>query len=125
MTARAATMRPMTRRDEATSLPQVFAVDLVHAPRAIEKMAHLGGGRLHVQDVLREARPTDAVAGLEDLDVPLRVHAAPQFFEVEAAFILHALSEACRRQPAVPGAVLRRPSSTPVPDVPQPRERNP
>src|SRR2546430_12019183 len=51
------------------------------------KMAHLGGGRLHVQDVLREARPTDAVAGLEDLDVPLRVHAAPQFFEVEAVLL--------------------------------------
>src|SRR5256712_1989860 len=102
MTARAATMRLMTRRDEATSLPQVFAVDLVHAPRAIEKMAHLGGGRLHVQDVLREARPTDAVAGLEDLDVPLRVHAAPQFFEVEAVFLSDHLDAPCSRDLQVP-----------------------
>src|SRR2546428_13263875 len=108
MTARAATMRLMTRRDEATSLPQVFAVDLVHAPRAIEKMAHLGGGRLHVQDVLREARPTDAVAGLEDLDVPLRVHAAPQFFEVEAALTPPHLSEPPVRDPARPVRVRRR-----------------
>src|SRR3989441_7622904 len=107
MMARAETVGLMTSRDEATSRPEVFAVDLVPAPRAIEKMAVLGGGRLHVQDVLREARPTDAVAGLEDLDVPLRVHAAPQFFEVEAVLIADHLEELCVRDLQVPVGVLR------------------